>query len=253
MDDDAAPFVLVVRFTLRPGSEEAFDRLTQETAAEIREREHNTLVYACHAVQGSPRQRIFYELYRNKAAFEQHESQPHVRRFRSERSTMLESTDVDFLTLQDGKTPPGFELDAIIAGIQARIRHLQERGRMLRAILSALGNLDAVRLLVENAGSAEAAQASLMQLLDTGQRPARAVLDLQLGALSPWRRQQIRAEYDRIRNERADLESIVAAPERLRELVGTERGASLARYDERRWARAADDDWPGAAADESGE
>jgi hypothetical protein len=43
----------------------------------------------------------------------------------------------------------------------------------------------------------------------------------------------------------ADLQSILASPERLREVVGTERAANLARYDERRWARTDDDDWPG--------
>jgi len=63
--------------------------------------------------------------------------------------------------------------------------------------------------------------------------------------LSPQRRQLISAEYDQVVAELADLESILASPERLREVVGTERGANLARYDERRWARTGDDDWPG--------
>ena len=66
MPDDATPFALVVRFTVRPGSEQAFDRLTEETTSGIRERESGTLVYACHTVEGQPRQRIFYELYRNR-------------------------------------------------------------------------------------------------------------------------------------------------------------------------------------------
>lgn len=245
MPNTAAPFPLIVRFTVRPGSEEAFDRLTQETASGVREHEHDTLIYACHLVEGSPRQRVFYELYRNRAAFERHEAEEHVRRFLAERAPMLESTEVDFLTLRDGKTPPGFQLDAIVAGAQARILGLQERGRILRAILAALGNLDAVRAVVETTESAEAAQAGLMELLDIDQGQARAVLDLQLRALSPQRRQQISAEYDQMVTEQADLESILASPDRLRELVGTERGAHLARYDERRWARTVDDDWPG--------
>ena len=76
-----------------------------DTAAGIRESEPGTLVYACHAVQGQNRQRIFYELYSNRAAFEAHEASPHTRRFLSERDALLESTEVDFLTLADGKTP----------------------------------------------------------------------------------------------------------------------------------------------------
>ena len=34
-----------------------------------------------------------------------HERQDHVRRFLADREALLESTDVDFLTLADGKTP----------------------------------------------------------------------------------------------------------------------------------------------------
>ena len=245
MAEEAEPFALVVRFMVRPGSEEAFDRLMQETASGVREREYDTLIYACHAVQGSPRQRIFYELYRNRAAYERHEAQEHVRRFLAERGEMLESTEVDFLTLQDGKTPPGFQLDAIVAGTQARLRGMQERARILRAVLAALSNLDAVKALVETTQSPEAALASVMELLDTDHDQARAVLDLQLWALSPQRRQQISAEYEHMVAEQAELETILASPDRLREMVGTERGAHLARYDERRWARSVDDDWPG--------
>jgi len=70
---------------------------------------------------------------------------------------------------------------------------------------------------------------------------ASAVLDLQLRALSPQRRHLISAEHDRVTAEVADLGSILAAPERLREMLGTERGANLARYDDRRWARVDED------------
>jgi DNA gyrase subunit A len=84
-----------------------------------------------------------------------------------------------------------------------------------------------------------------MELLDIDEDQARTILDLQLRALSPRRRHLISAEYDQVVAELADLQSILASPERLREVVGTERAANLARYDERRWARTDDDDWPG--------
>jgi quinol monooxygenase YgiN len=242
---DVTPFAVVVRFTVRPGSEEAFDRLVAEMVAGIREREYDTLIYACHTVEGHPRQRVFYELYRNRAAYERHEAHEHVRRFLAQRTALLESTEVDFLTLQDGKTPPGFQLDAIVAGTEKLMRQMHERGRLLRAILAALDNIDAVKALIETTESPEAAQASVMELLAIDQDQARAVMDLQLRALSPQRRQLISAEYHQLVAELHDLESILASPERLRELVGTERGANLARYDERGWARTADDDWPG--------
>lgn len=105
MTQQPAPFALVVRFTLRAGAEAEFDGLVGRTAADIRAHEPGTLVYACHQVDGTPRQRIFYELYRDRAAFEAHEAQPHVRHFLRTREALLESTEVDFMALADGKTP----------------------------------------------------------------------------------------------------------------------------------------------------
>jgi quinol monooxygenase YgiN len=107
MAEDSAPFGLVVRFTVRPGSEEAFDTLTAATTAAIRASEPGTLVYACHRVDQAPRQRVFYELYRNRAAFDAHEGQPHVKHFLQAREALLEGVAVDFLTLTGGKTPTG--------------------------------------------------------------------------------------------------------------------------------------------------
>lgn len=105
MTQAPAPFALVVRFTVRPGAEAAFDDLVTETTAAIREQEPGTLVYACHHVNEAPRERIFYELYRDRAAFDAHEEQPHVKHFLEARTALLESTEVDFMTLADGKTP----------------------------------------------------------------------------------------------------------------------------------------------------
>lgn len=105
MPEDSAPFALVVRFTVRPGSEEAFDALTAATTTAIRASEPGTLVYACHRVEQAPQQRIFYELYADRAAFDTHEDQPHVRHFLQAREALLDDVAVDFLSLADGKTP----------------------------------------------------------------------------------------------------------------------------------------------------
>jgi quinol monooxygenase YgiN len=105
MTQTTVPFALAVRFTVRPEAGAEFDDLIARTTAAIRDKEPGTLVYACHRVDGSPRQRIFYELYRDRAAFEEHERQEHVRHFLTAREALLESTEVDFMTLVDGKTP----------------------------------------------------------------------------------------------------------------------------------------------------
>jgi quinol monooxygenase YgiN len=96
-------FGLVVRFELKAGHERPFDELVAVTLAGIRDREPATLVYASHAVPGEPRTRVFYELYRDRAAFEAHESQDHVRHFLAARDEHVESFTVDVLDLVDAK------------------------------------------------------------------------------------------------------------------------------------------------------
>lgn len=98
---------LVVRFSLRDGQVEAFDALTRQTLTHVRAAERGTLVYACHQVEGEPNARVFYELYRDRDSFEEHEQQPHVRRFLSERGQHLAAEPrVEFLDLQDAKGLP---------------------------------------------------------------------------------------------------------------------------------------------------
>lgn len=94
-------FGLVVRFMLKDGAAADFDRLVGETVPEIHKHEPGTLVYAVHQVEGEPQIRVFYELYRDRAAFEEHERQEHTIRFLAERHRYLSGPPhVDFLTLQ---------------------------------------------------------------------------------------------------------------------------------------------------------
>ena len=70
--------------------------------AGIEAREPGTIVYAVHRVDGQPLQRLHYELYRDRAAFEAHEAAPHTRRYLAARDALLASAEVDWLTLQAG-------------------------------------------------------------------------------------------------------------------------------------------------------
>ncbi|MGV8979375.1 MAG: putative quinol monooxygenase [Cellulomonas sp.] len=88
---------LVVRHILRPGHEDAFDALTSSTLESIAACEPGTLVYAVHTVADQPLQRVFYELYADRAAFEAHEAFPHMRKFLAERPAHIESVEVDLL------------------------------------------------------------------------------------------------------------------------------------------------------------
>jgi len=100
-------FGLVVRFDCRDAqSAEGFDTLTAETVTEIVALEPGTLVYSTHAVEGEPTARVFYEVYRDRAAFDAHNSQPHIRRFLDAREQYLTSHRVEFLTAGPAKGLP---------------------------------------------------------------------------------------------------------------------------------------------------
>jgi quinol monooxygenase YgiN len=75
----------------------AFDALVAETVQAIIDHEPGTLVYATHRVTDEPLARVFYEVYRDRAAFDEHEQQPHTRHFLEQRSQYIESFRVEFL------------------------------------------------------------------------------------------------------------------------------------------------------------
>lgn len=100
-------FGLVVRFTTHDAaSARAFDGLAEEALRGIRTQEPGTLVYVNHSVPDEPNVRVFYELYADRASFEEHERQPHVQRFLSERAQHLASFEVTFLDEISGKGTP---------------------------------------------------------------------------------------------------------------------------------------------------
>ena len=94
-----APFALVVRFDVRDqGAAERFDELTAEVVARIPTEEPGTLVYATHAVVDEPLARVFYEVYRDRAAFDAHEQAAHVIDFHARKAPLLAgSPRVEFL------------------------------------------------------------------------------------------------------------------------------------------------------------
>jgi quinol monooxygenase YgiN len=100
-------FALIVRFDLRPKAVVAFDQLVGVTTARIRAEEPGTLLYLCHRVQDEPTARIFYELYRDREAFQIDEVQPHFKEFHAQRKALMAGPErVEFLDRLDGKGWP---------------------------------------------------------------------------------------------------------------------------------------------------
>jgi quinol monooxygenase YgiN len=100
------PYGRIQIFTLLDDRVADFDRLAEETAERVSTGEPDTLVYVIHLVPNAPMQRIFYEIYRDRAAFDSHESQPYIQRFAAERRSLVLATNVIELRLKYAKVAP---------------------------------------------------------------------------------------------------------------------------------------------------
>jgi quinol monooxygenase YgiN len=102
----APPYGRILIFTLLEDRVADFDRLAEQAAEEVRIREPDTLVYVIHLVPNAPMQRIFYEIYRDRAAFDSHENQPYMMRFVADRRSCVLATNVIELRLKYAKVAP---------------------------------------------------------------------------------------------------------------------------------------------------
>jgi DNA gyrase subunit A len=127
------------------------------------------------------------------------------------------------------------QIEVIVRRTQYRLREKEKRAHILRGLLKALDQLDAVIALIRNAPSAEEARGGLMQLLEIDEVQATAILDLQLRRLAALERQRIIDEAAEIEAEIADLNDILAKPGRQRMIVRDELNEIVGKYgDERR-------------------
>ncbi|MEW9527684.1 hypothetical protein [Microbispora sp. NPDC049125] len=97
---------LLTVFTLLDGTGEAFDKLAEETVQSVQGNEPDTLVFVCHGVKSAPLQRIVYELYRDEVGFAEHQRQPHMERFATERQPYVLATNVIELSVNAAKVAP---------------------------------------------------------------------------------------------------------------------------------------------------
>jgi quinol monooxygenase YgiN len=105
-DPQASLFGQITIYTLLDDRLEEFDRMTEQVVEEVRSREPDTLVYIVHAVPTAPMQRILYEVYRDRAAYDEHLARPYVMRYLAEQRSMVLATNAIELGLQQAKIVP---------------------------------------------------------------------------------------------------------------------------------------------------
>ncbi len=114
------------------------------------------------------------------------------------------------------------QIDVIIRRTTYRLRKANERAHILRGLVKALDALDEVIALIRASATVDIARAGLIDLLDIDEIQAQAILDMQLRRLAALERQRIVDDLAKIEAEIADLEDILARPERQRAIVRDE-------------------------------
>ena len=99
-------FGQIAIYTLIEDRVEEFDRLTERVVDQVRSRERDTLVFIVHAVPSAPMQRILYEVYRDRSAYQRHTEQSYVKQFEADRRPFVLATNIIELGLQQAKVSP---------------------------------------------------------------------------------------------------------------------------------------------------
>ncbi|WP_263731000.1 DNA gyrase subunit A [Cellulomonas sp. SG140] len=127
------------------------------------------------------------------------------------------------------------QLDVVVRRTRHRLAEAERQIHIYRGYLKALDQMDAVIALIRASSSAEAARDGLMELLEIDEEQATAILRMQLRQLAALERQQILDRYAELEAKIAEYNSILASPQRQRDIVSTELGEIVEKYgDERR-------------------
>src|ERR1700712_200178 len=127
------------------------------------------------------------------------------------------------------------QIEVIVRRTRYRLRKAEERAHILRGLVKALDALDEVIALIRASANVDIARAGLIELLDVDEIQAQGILDMRRGRLAAVERQRIVDDLAKIEAEIADLEDILAKPERQRAIVHDELAELVEKYgDDRR-------------------
>jgi quinol monooxygenase YgiN len=90
-------------YTLLDAGAEEFDHLAEQVVEQVRTGEPGTLAYVVHGVPSAPLQRILYQLYADRAAYDWHQERPYVADFEARRRPLVLATNVIELGVQQAK------------------------------------------------------------------------------------------------------------------------------------------------------
>lgn len=114
------------------------------------------------------------------------------------------------------------QVEVIVRRTRFRLRKAEERAHILRGYVKALDALDEVIALIRRSPTVDEARTGLIALLEVDEIQANAILEMQLRRLAALERQKIIDELAEIEGYIADLQDILAKPDRQRTIVREE-------------------------------
>lgn len=110
----------------------------------------------------------------------------------------------------------------------------ESRAHILEGLRIALDHIDEIIAIIRNSKADDEAKASLIERFEFSDRQAQAILDMRLRRLTGLERDKIENEYQELLKFIADLNDILARPERVVEIIKTELGEIHDKYGDAR-------------------
>src|SRR4051812_40605560 len=167
-------------------------------------------------------------------------------------TAMQAAFNMNMLALVDGQ-PQTLPLKSVLQHYVAHRREIvrrrteydlgkaRARAHILEGLKIALDHLDAVIKTIRESADVEKAKSNLMSRFDLSDLQAQAILDMRLARLAALERKKIEDEYLAVIQEIAELEDILANPQRVLSIIKDELVELKKKYAGERKTRVADD------------
>ena len=122
------------------------------------------------------------------------------------------------------------QVEVIVRRTRYLLAEAERQAHIYRGYVKALDALDEVIALIRASATVEDARSGLIALLDIDEVQADAILVMQLRRLAALERQKIAEELAKLEIQIADLEAILASPQRQRDIISEELKEIVDRY-----------------------
>ena len=114
------------------------------------------------------------------------------------------------------------QMNVIARRTEYRLRKAKERSHILEGLIIALDNIDEVIALIRAASNADEARSGLIARFELSEIQASHILDMPLRRLTALEQGKVRQEHAELQLTIAELEAILADPQRVRAIISTE-------------------------------